>query len=105
MTLNGYTLFVTKFATVLWRLNSNLCGVEVFNFVCFDDLQGLLGFEKWCEFINGFMKRVNCEDNHHFASQAQAKGHVFLRALAEFCEPLIERTAEKTEGGQDAAKA
>ncbi len=99
MTLRDYTDFVVKFARSQHPSDAHLCG----------DLGTLFGgnVDLWHKFLKVFKKRARYKRGNLFIDKVKINEWLFLQTLAEFCEPLIERTAtaEKPGGGQDAAKA
>jgi broad specificity phosphatase PhoE len=106
MTLKDYADFVTEFVMHHYLVTTGKYNLDAFmSETCFGKLQGLLGVEAWRTFVEIFLKRADCNDWFRFSYKVKEKGQLFLQVLAEFCEPLIERPAEKPEGGQNAAKA
>lgn len=112
MTLKSYTDFVVKFALVAYSTTPALATgreKEKMRTLLLDELAPLISPENWEKLVDIFMKKVKFPegfDKHkHFALYILWNRSEFTETLAELCEPLIERTAEKPEGGQDAAKS
>lgn len=114
MTLKSYTDFVVKFTLAAYNITPALATdreKERFR-ALIEELSSLVGLENWDKLIDIFLEKVNFPkgfDKHTYIFEyiLWDRGK-FTKTLAEFCEPLIERTgapAEKPEGGQDAAKA
>ncbi len=110
MTLKSYTDFVVKFALVAYGITPALATErEKGQFrALIEELEALLGLENWEKLTDVFMEKVNfpkaCDKHTFIFEYILWDRNEFTEALAEFCEPLIERTPGKSEGGQDAAK-
>lgn len=103
MTLQDYTKFIGTFRD--FNRTSEDFGPE---------LEKLLGTERSIEFCKLLMGKSMEETErgrgtifiHDLQIGVTFTPPLFLNTLAEFCEPLlVKETAEKPEGGQDAAKA
>lgn len=110
MTLKSYTDFVVKFALTAYGITPALTTrreKEQFQ-VLIEELASLVGPENWEKLVDILMEKANFPrgfDKHaHIFENILWDRNKFTETLAEFCEPLIERTTEKSEGGQDAAK-
>lgn len=112
MTLKDYTDFVIALDRDLGIFGSPKAGQirataifsaqDALNLV----LRTMMGDSVWEKFAILFFNKTGRSDFKYktiLAAHVYENQTIFWSTLAEFCEPLIERTAEKPEGGQDAA--
>lgn len=111
MTLKSYTDFVVKFALVAYNITPAFATErEKKQFrVLIEELASLIGPENWEKLIDIFIEKADFPkgfDKHaHILKYILWERSKFTETLAAFCEPLLVKgTAEKPEGGQDAAK-
>ncbi len=111
MTLKSYTDFVFKFALVAFGITPALVTRQEKERLgaLIEELVSLIGPENWKKLVDIFMERkdfLKVFDKHaHISEYMLWNRGEFMETLVEFCEPLlVKETAEKPEGGQDAAK-
>jgi len=99
MTLKDYADFVVKFSQLSIPQSSCTREWVEFTFATDLDLSKLLGQSRWQEFVDAFMKKTDWQGQEHFkwdrfGSQVMEHRGLFLQMLAEFCEPLLVKSAE-----------